>query len=84
MLESTEALSLLDVNSKIAALQSLEMNNSEVYQFLAWKKPLRYGDGNSTTAEEVFRFQRLFPNPNWMVCGRDTHHQKLAPIPMGG
>ena len=27
----------------------------------------RYGGGNSTTAEEVSRFQCLFPNPNWLV-----------------
>ena len=26
-----------------------------------------YGGGNSTTAEEVSRFQRLFPNPSWLV-----------------
>ena len=26
-----------------------------------------YGGGNLTTAEEVFRFQCLFPNPNWLV-----------------
>ena len=28
---------------------------------------LRYGGGYSTTAEEVSRFQCLFPNPNWLV-----------------
>ena len=27
----------------------------------------RYGGGNSTSAEEVSRFQRLFPNPSWLV-----------------
>ena len=27
----------------------------------------RSGGGNSTTAEEVSRFQCLFPNPNWLV-----------------
>ena len=27
-----------------------------------------YGSGNSTTLEEVSRFQCLFPNPNCMVC----------------
>ena len=26
-----------------------------------------YGGGNSTTANEVSRFQCLFPNPNWLV-----------------
>ena len=28
---------------------------------------LQYGSGNSTTAEEVSRFQCLFPSPNWLV-----------------
>ena len=28
---------------------------------------LRYGSRNSTTAEEVSRFQCLFHNPNWLV-----------------
>ena len=27
----------------------------------------RYGGRNSTTAEEVSKFQCLFPNPNWLV-----------------
>ena len=26
------------------------------------------------------RFQRLFPNPSWLVWGRASRHQKLAPI----
>ena len=45
----------------------------------------RCGGGNSTTAEEVSRFQRLFPNPSWLVnsswlvWGRASRHQKLAP-----
>ena len=25
------------------------------------------------------RFQRLFPNPSWLVWGRASRHQKLAP-----
>ena len=25
------------------------------------------------------RFQRLFPNPSWLVWGRGSRHQKLAP-----
>ena len=25
-------------------------------------------------------FQHLFPNPSWLVWGRASHHQKLAPI----
>ena len=29
--------------------------------------------------EEVSRFQRLFPNPSWLVWGRASHHQRLAP-----
>ena len=28
---------------------------------------VRYRGGNSTTAEEVSRFQCLFPNPNWLM-----------------
>ena len=32
-----------------------------------------------TTAEEVSRFQRLFPNPSWLVWGRASRHQKFAP-----
>ena len=32
-----------------------------------------YGGGNSTTAEEVSRFQRLFPNPSWLVCSAINH-----------
>ena len=27
----------------------------------------------------VSRFQRLFPNPSWLVWGRASHRQKLAP-----
>ena len=37
------------------------------------------GGWNSTTAREVSRFQRLFPNPSWLVWGRAFQHQKLAP-----
>ena len=33
------------------------------------------GGGNSTTT----KFQRLFPNPSWMVWGRAFRNQKLAP-----
>ena len=42
--------------------------------FIKW-----YGGGNSTSAEEVSRFQRLFPNPSWLVWGRASRYQKLAP-----
>ena len=28
---------------------------------------------------KVSRFQRLFPNPSWLVWGRASRHQKLAP-----
>ena len=31
------------------------------------KGNLRYRGGNSTTTEEVSRFQCLFPNPNWLL-----------------
>ena len=43
------------------------------------RRKLWYGGGNSTTAEEVSRLQRLFPNPSWLVWGRAAHHQKLTP-----
>ena len=39
----------------------------------------RYGGGNSTTTNEVSRFQHLFPNPSWLVWGRASRHQKPAP-----
>ena len=34
---------------------------------------------NSTSAEEVARFQRLFPNPSWFMSGKTSGHQKLVP-----
>ena len=40
---------------------------------------VRYGGGNSTTAEEVSRFQRLFPIIPTGWCRRASRHQKLAP-----
>ena len=38
-----------------------------------------YGGGNSTTTEEVSRFLHLFSNPSWLVWGRASCHQNLAP-----
>ena len=35
---------------------------------------------NSTTAEEIARFQRLFPNPRWLMSGRTSGHQNLVSI----
>ena len=35
---------------------------------------------NSTTAEEVAQFQRLFPNPSWLTSGRTSDHQNLVTI----
>ena len=35
---------------------------------------------DSTTAEEVARFQRLFPNPSWLTSGRTSGHQNLVSI----
>ena len=40
---------------------------------------LWYRGRNSTTSEEVSRFQRLFPNPSWLVWGKASRHQNLAP-----
>ena len=37
---------------------------------------------NSTSAEEVIRFQSIFPSselPSWLTSGRTFGHQKLAP-----
>ena len=34
---------------------------------------------NSTSAEEVARFQHLFPNPSWLMSGRTSGHQKIVP-----
>ena len=42
-----------------------------------------YRGRNSTTAEEVSRFQCLFPNLNCLVC-KGISPPKLAPILMGG
>ena len=33
---------------------------------------------NSTSTEEVARFQRLLPNPSWLMSGRTSSHQKLV------
>ena len=41
-----------------------------------------YRGENSTTAEEVSRFQCLFLKPNWLVW-KGILPPKLAPIPMG-
>ena len=38
----------------------IELNFIDLYT-------VQYGGGNSTNAEEVSRFQRLFPNPSWLV-----------------
>ena len=66
---------------------------SDIFRiFCSWLKMLlviihdnlRYGGGNSTTTDEVSRFQHLFYNPSWMVWGRAFRHQKLALIPIGG
>ena len=38
-----------------------------------------YGGGYSTTAEEVSKFQRLFPNPNWLVWGRHPATKNSLP-----
>ena len=35
---------------------------------------------NSTTAEEIARFQCLFPNPSWLMSGRTSGHQNLVSI----
>ena len=35
---------------------------------------------NSTTAEELARFQRLFPIPSWLMSGRTSGHQNLVSI----
>ena len=35
---------------------------------------------NSTTAEEIARFQRLFPNPSWLTSERTSGHQNLVSI----
>ena len=34
---------------------------------------------NSTSAEEVARFKRLFPNPSWLAPRRTSGHPKLVP-----
>ena len=37
------------------------------------------------TVEEVVRFQRLFPNPSWLMSGRTSGHQNLvSKIPVVG
>ena len=35
---------------------------------------------DSTTAEEVSSFQRLFPNPSWLMSGGTSGHQNLVSI----
>ena len=35
---------------------------------------------NSSTAEEVARFQRLFPNPSFLMSSRTSGHQNHASI----
>ena len=35
---------------------------------------------NSTTAEELARLQRLFPNPSWLMSGRTSGHQNRISI----
>ena len=38
---------------------------------------------NSTSTEEVARFQHLFPNPSWLTAGRTSSHKKThSSIPM--
>ena len=38
-----------------------------------------WGKTCNASAGEVARFQRLFPNPNWLMPGRTSGHQKLVP-----
>ena len=44
-----------------------------IFSFMRYDK--EYRGGNSTTAEEVFRFQRLISNPSWLVWERASRHQ---------
>ena len=48
-------------------MEGIELACADVLEENHCMNQLRYGDGNSTTAEEVSRFQCLFPNPNWLV-----------------
>ena len=34
----------------------------------------------STSAKEVARFQRFFPNPSWLTSGRTSGHQNFVSI----
>ena len=63
-------------------LQKFKENQNSIYLFIIY-----YGTEvdmvqrqNSTTAEEVARFQRLFPNPSWLMSGRTSGHQNLVSI----
>ena len=50
-----------------------------LFLFLVIFNLIRYGGGNSTLLKRSSRFQRLFPNPSWLVWGRASRYQKLAP-----
>ena len=45
------------------------------YYYSVWRR-------NSTCAEEVARFQRLFSIPIWLTSGMTSGYQKLVPTPM--
>ena len=42
----------------------------------------RYRGRNSTTTEEFSKFQHIFSNPQLLMPGGASGHQKLAPIPI--
>ena len=44
------------------------------------KRTFKVRRQNSTSAEEVIRFQCLFPNPSWLTSVRKPGHQKLVSI----
>ena len=45
----------------------------QIYPMFIWRQ-------NSTTAEEVARFQCLFLNASWLMSGRTSGHQNLVSI----
>ena len=51
-----------------------------ILEFADVLRKIRVRRQNSTTAEEVARFQRLFPNLSWLMSGRTSGHQNLVSI----
>ena len=45
----------------------------------SWMEAVRYEAEIHLPLRRSSRFQRLFPNPSWLVWGRASCHQKLAP-----